>query len=968
MTKFMSWTMHKPANADFTKYADTKSSHWYASDWVIKNPDAPEQWDYRKTSFLRSVEKYHNKIDSIGLHEFMVNSEGRIYDYNGTTTSYILNNDKTDIDRPIYKSLRYLMHTYPNIKWAFQFVCFQDTVIDVLLEEPKWNIFLDECYKIMKIYLDRGFPVKMVEIDFEYTWYNTGVAQATIYKRLLERIKNEVCIPLNLELRVNLFAMTGDENPHYYGWHDYRTLASGVDKNGNQAIDEFQLMTYDFSWGGSAPGASTPIWWLENVLKHVANVLPPHKTYIGNAGYGRRWSLGQLAYPDLEIDGCYGIEGYANGVTLDFKQMQQVHNGTHLHNHGNQPDGSFLFSDQQFLPLCGFNDDESDYQKTYMHTYDRFAMTSNGGATFKNLNRSSGADYVTKYSTEQCSIFTNVIHIANEVTEKSGLVDSVQDKFIIKDTITGIKQGTEFKGYRTNTKYTGNETDADGNPIITQFKYNIPKSGSYRTIMVVSFPFYDKNRVDFKFNGRQMTASAELDDLEWYPFGLLQKPHFYDLGTLSYSGNDSFTFDNTKGVIIYGFILCSNYEENMSGGDVIMSTDIQPMYKRGTQASDGYISIVKGSAPKRIRVVGECLRRAPRPTIIWEDTFGSYLSSYEDPTDINNLSSYYVKANSETSTGFTKGNWTVYPASEEDYAYLYSSNTTSYNQFALNHKFRSNIMCEIEVRATTSNTVYGFRFLAPTKGSSDTGYLVLLDFGNKVAKFTREDGTVIKSASISGLSYSTRRTVQLLNLNGKMSLWVGGNCIMKEITVPNNVEGAYGLYVSNGGIKVYKYNISSLDRWERMERFKVTIDGKEYNSGSVPRTCKVDKFGNLIYTGYPYDMNNVYGMDKTIRSTQKYITSGSSQLHYLWDVDYKNERLAVLPTWTGKKEVKVTMVDPGIWLKTIYFGDDEGMSVAYNSDKIAFYKTANLVHDYGCKGIAMWTLGQEDTSVLDYLP
>ena len=55
-------------------------------------------------------------------------------------------------------------------------------------------------------------------------------------------------------------------------------------------------------------------------------------------------------------------------------------------------------------------------------------------------------------------------------------------------------------------------------------------------------------------------------------------------------------------------------------------------------------------------------------------------------------------------------------------------------------------------------------------------------------------------------------------------------------------------------------------------------------------------------------------------------------------------------------------------LKNFYVGDNEGMSVAYNSDRIGFIRTANMVSDFGCKGIGLWTLGQEDPTIYSYIP
>jgi len=62
------------------------------------------------------------------------------------------------------------------------------------------------------------------------------------YRDLLARIKQEVCVPLGLELRVNLYSMTGANNPNYYAWHSYPLMLEA-------GCDEFQLMTYELLMG-----------------------------------------------------------------------------------------------------------------------------------------------------------------------------------------------------------------------------------------------------------------------------------------------------------------------------------------------------------------------------------------------------------------------------------------------------------------------------------------------------------------------------------------------------------------------------------------------------------------------------------------------------------------------------------------------------------------------------------------------
>lgn len=1013
--KFMSWTLHKPQNFEFEKFAKV-NGEWYSKDYTIIDPEAPQKWsNISRKTFFQMIQKYPDKMYSIGLHEFGVDYMGRVRntatfaldykkgtnpDYPNLENSYDPKNyvlgSNGEIKRPCAQSLCYLMHTYPEIKWCLQFLCTgndeeikkygpqADRVRRVIENiDNAQDTFVRECHDVTAKYLELGFPVRGIEIDFEYTWrlkdgepFDLHRQRAEKYRDLLSRIKNECCIPLGMELRINMFAMTGKFEPDWYGWHDYETLASAKDKNGNQAVDEFQMMSYDFSWGGSAPGPSTPLWWLEKILKHVNNVLPPHKTFIGNAGYGRRWPLGENVY----------------GTTLDYKGLMLAQNGIFVHNEGNTDrkdiydkdeyfdvDGKkitramnksdievyseeksneyFTFFDQDFIPICGINDPASDYQITYFHTYDRFKMTQNGGASFKYMNWTNGGDYVTKYSKEQNAIFTGVHKIITDVSETYGIVDEVGSYVIENDKITGIPIGTTFKGYSIAKKEKTVAFEVTNEEEPRMITYNFDFTGTKRLIAVVAFPFFDQSDFYIEVNGVSKEISA---GDEWYP--LLQKRHFYDLGTVSFSGNNTITMGENKGEQLYGFVICDDFNHNMIGGYVDVPACVYPMKKRGKIDTNtgGTEEIVEAQYPEKMRVVGEILRRPPRPAIIWEDMFGSYKEEGVDCIgDITSIYKYYVPA---AAKGFSKGEWNVYPEPEEDYAHALGDGTNGYSQIVLNNKFEKNILIDIEAASVDENPnlLYGVRIGAQSEGNSSTGYLVLLDFKRKVVSLynnTDADSDRILAWPMPEINMTARNRLRVYIYKGRLNCYIGDYSAFQYQLSESATKGACGIYVNKGKLKLYKYNISSLERYERMERTKIIADGVEYVKGEVPRTCAVDEFGFLMFSGYPQET----GLSPNIIDTQV-------DRKYEWDTDYKNLKLAEIPSWKGTKKITLNSIDAGIWIKNIYIGDDEGMSVAYNSDRVGFIKTVNMINDYNCKGVAMWTLGQEDPSSFNYLP
>lgn len=1023
--KLMTWTLSRPSTGQFDNYYKLKDGEpWYSNQYELVDPDAPKSYSPRIRSFVEMLEKYPEKFYAIGMHEFGVSDNGDIFNmgynqipypngyYYNNPNMRVLSEDENEIERPVPTSLRYFMHKFPEINWGLQFLVTSnssgDRVTPILNNERKplftavdygngrpatfepdrdedGNViyvnaqdeFIRQAKRIAELYLEVGFPIADIEIDMEKTRTVDGEDQ--LFADLLARVKREICKPLGLNLRVNLFAMTGDYNPSYYGWHNYATVAK-AEVDGEQAVDEFQLMTYDFSWGGSAPGPSTPLWWLENVLDHVQDLEDrglwnTGNVYIGNAGYGRRWALDEERM----------------GVTFDFKQMVQMQNGEYIHNDGrsiedpNDPDRTiFPFRDQDFVPFAGYNDPNSDYQINYPHVYDRFVLSTNGGASFDGVNRPQGGDYVTNYSQSQAPIFKGVKDYKTSPDSTSGRFNHIGTETM--SNVQGDLPVTDWEVYSGYPTYihpdtgqpTGLEEDEEASIV-----YKLNASGKYKLIALVTFPSYDYNRAVITVDGKSVTVTTG----DWYPVGLMQRPHFVDLGTHDFNGEISIRLGDTGGVQFGGFIITDSFDHNLTGGVVEFPTSTYPFFRRGDRKPSGEVEIVEAEFPDAFSLVGEVLRRPPRPAIIWEDIFASYVNEHGE--EYNVISSGYYPL--ENDGGYSRGSWNAYIGDDYSHAYTDARNVSS--QLVLNTTFNSSIMLEAEVRADARDRgVYGLRVLAKENKGANNGYLLILDHeqGNIKLQYENPDtgqrSTLHTTRMTTALkSYRGNRiTLRAYVLDNKLSFRVNDYVYINEYDLGDVSGGAYGVYASGSRMKVYRYNISSLERYERMERLEVSVDGEVVNVfGDVPRTVPTDEYGYLIYKGYPADItetvvnpsdqdgagmvdpdNEVAG---TILETEKYIND--SDLREDWSLDYLNKALAVVEGWTpGEHIVKVRMIDAGVWFRRFYVGDANGMSIAYNSDKAGFIRTANMVADYGCKGIAMWTLGQEDPTIYTYVP
>lgn len=1062
-SKFMSWTLKRPDSSTFSQYKQLAPGEpWYSKNYIdgtgaqskdgfVEPKDVLKKspnWSPGAIGFVENIEKNHRKIHAIGMHEFGISDNGDVFNMGFGTIMYpngykynnpnmrVLNESETDIDLPVPTSLRYLMHTYPDIRWAIQFLATSNSSGDrvtPLLENARKPLFeavysspnspaqfvpktdssgnviyvnaqdefIRQAKKIAKIYLDHGFPITDIEIDMEKTTSKDG--QDFQLANLLARVKNEVCIPLGLDLRVNLFAMTGEYIPSYYGWHNYSTIAAATDKYGRQAVDEFQLMTYDFSWGGSAPGPSTPLWWLEQVLEHVANVLPPHKTFIGNAGYGRRWPLSEQRM----------------GVTFDYKQLMQAQNGMYVHNDGmTSPDGKFYFKDQDFIPFAGFNDAASDYQTTYLHVYDKFKSNQATLGTYndqRSIERPK--DYVTNYSKNQKPEFSGIQKVVNTATLSGNASASLTDQKISG----GLDKPYNFNFYESRKAkwfYHKGDKDKDGNIVegsakcmkevgdtgedgSIQFSFDLPSAGTYHVVALVGFPYFGSDNFDISINGTTHSIGSALPD--WYPFHTNPSWHYWDCGTISLSAKNTISVGLTNGAWIGGFVICSRYTQNLIGGQVHYPANLQKMKKRGPSDSSGRSSMVDANFPPKMTLTTEILRRPPRPAIIWEDMFGPHLkgNGFTEDTDLTSFP-FYLKANPSgynsgsgpnehqvgnktycisgvSAKGYSKGAWRVRDDGQ-DAAHIWNDTGNDFKQLMLHKKFSANLHIEVDcvVNKNNSRAKYGVRIMSEA-GNVDQGWIACLNFElGRVEWIDLQNPSNNKYAEMSSTLKSGvggRYLVTVQKLNGRVRVIVGERVYLDfSATLPT---AAYGVYAKDCVIRVYRLNVSTLDRWEPMEKFEITLDGKKYQFGEVKRNVPYDEFGYLIYTGLPGNLTEaVRAIPSESESTNGQASQVTGRKGTIfeteivpedWNLDYKNIPVAQVPSWLGPKTVTIEMKDPGIWLRTFYVGDSEGYSVAYNSDKIGYIRTSQMVLDYKCKGIALWTLGQEDPQVFEYI-
>lgn len=72
-----------------------------------------------------------------------------------------------------------------------------------------------------------------------------------------------------------------------------------------EVVDRLRIMTYDYSWSGSAPGPIAPLFWVRDVAEYARSVVDPTKIQIGISFYAYDWpnnggKASSLTYTDIQ--------------------------------------------------------------------------------------------------------------------------------------------------------------------------------------------------------------------------------------------------------------------------------------------------------------------------------------------------------------------------------------------------------------------------------------------------------------------------------------------------------------------------------------------------------------------------------------------------------------------------------------------------------------------------------------------
>lgn len=365
------------------------------------------------------------------------------------------------------------------------------------------DTFISELHRILDTY-----PwADGVDIDLENGPTDNQAEVIALAQRIYNEIKGR---PSQNWVHWDLPCMYGDDNPYWMRWCSYGGMAP--------YFDSCAIMSYAFSWSGSAPDAISPIWWMDWIYDYAITRINKEKILMGVPGFGFRW---QIYYKPTDYRGV----GWTYLAALAWMHGLDCHN-----------------ADQPYIPFAAFHDAEKGCPYMHLHIYDYLEGWDTDAIdppaikeNYRDRNYIVCYERIPKYS------WDNVI-IDRGALSYDGLVGNWDIG----------------EGYIAPLA-----TDA-----IATYNFNVSQAGTYKIIGYVSTPWWDRQLL--------VTSHGNMGPFDdWYP--LHRRVHWIKIweGNLA-AGNNTFQVlgnGSQFGTIFWGFRICSDFSMSMygSGGNYTLS-------------------------------------------------------------------------------------------------------------------------------------------------------------------------------------------------------------------------------------------------------------------------------------------------------------------------------------------------------------------------------------------------------------
>lgn len=453
------------------------------------------------------------------------------------------------------------------------------------------------------------------------------------------------------------------------------------------------------------------------------------------------------------------------------------------------------------------------------------------------------------------------------------------------------------------------------------YRFTISTAGTYDVAVRLCYPFWDKNGIYVSIDGSRTHFS---ESRLWWPYWRSTFWITLAKGVRLSAGTHTITVSvDVKGVQFYGFRVCSDFREFPTAGEA--SFTLSP---RQFLDVDGNLC----QPDKGFKLTCEMLRRKPDSALVW----------YEDFRDEGALPESYWTTLS--------GSFTVWR--EEEYApgRVYSQLEGS-GRLAWQYSGFS----DIHLRA---------RLAFPANGSGRAGVFCgeifcCLNYDSQRVELY-QGATLLGSysTSISRTPDASLRsnpsmyTVEMRIRGNRVRVYSGSSYTLRFTATVSGFSSGFAGYRSDNRTVCELLRLGDAWTYEPYERFDVAFpDGTVTEYGRLPRSNAVWDEEFQVFT-----------------LTSDVEESGTRSEEISLDYDFFHSHLMEL-SCGNDYTVRVTPKDINIWISRLFLGDADGFSILYYQDVDSLVYWANeAAYRWKLRGIAIWSLGQEDMRLWEALP
>jgi len=454
------------------------------------------------------------------------------------------------------------------------------------------------------------------------------------------------------------------------------------------------------------------------------------------------------------------------------------------------------------------------------------------------------------------------------------------------------------------------------------YNFTVATSGTYDIAVRLCYPFWDKNAVYVSIDGRTVHYS---ENRLWWPYWRTTFWTTLVKGMSLSAGTHTIEVSvDVKGVQFYGFRVCSSFNEYPSAGDATYV--VAP---RQFKDVDGNMV----GPDKGFKLTLEMLRRKPDSALVW----------YEDFRDYGVLETGFWKTDS--------GKWSIWRAEEYSTERIYSQ-LEGYGDLMWDYTgFK-----DIHIRARL-----GF----PKNGSGRAGVFCgnlfcCLNISNQAVELYNGSTLIgsYKTEITRNTDGSLRTdpsvyTVEMRIRNGKVRVYSGSSYTLRFTANVSGFAGGYAGYRSDNTTICELLRLGDAWTYEPYERFDVVMpDGKTSSFGRISRT-------NCVWD----DEFQVFTLTSDVEESAT--RSEEISLEYDFYHSHTMESLSCGNDYT----VKIVPKDINIWISRLFLGDADGFSILYYQDVDSLvYWINQAAYRWKLRGTCMWSLGQEDMRLWEWLP